>query len=430
MATEATDIPPTRIGQAAAVSATRLWKHRAFRWLWTGQLLTALSDPLLLVALTFLLLHHPFGASRLGILLTVRTAGIALSAFPGSWLAGRFSQGAILRHAALARAAMLVVLLALPSAAIWPFAVLPIAVLGLVDGIFQPVLRALPAALVDEQFLRDVNALTSVSTRVVALGGPALAGALVVTVGARTALAVGAGLAAAAALAVGRMEAPQATPELPRSVGRGAIVAGFGALARCRWVAVETVAGCLQVAFALGPWLVLLPSVAVARWGGVSYGVLVSAMTVGGLVGSVATRHLGGRHVGVIACLALLPFSGALLALGLGAGLPVQVTLTVLAGAGVDIYAVLWITAVQREYEAVALNQVLTIDQLGSTALLPAGMLLASLGSRYLGNTAVLAIATLANGLTAAVPLILPDVRRFAAGASSEPRPGFLRENA
>ena len=274
--------------------------------------------------------------------------------------------------------------------------------------------------------MQAANALTSLSRRIAGFAGPALAALLVATVSVRGALLVDVATFAAGIGSLLLVREPAAGPRRERTSFATDVRDGFRAVAARRWLAIEIGVGAVQITAALAPWLVLLPVVAKHDLGGAgAYGSLLIAMSGGAILGALAGGRIRAASPGVVASLALVPFSAALAGLALHWPLPVLIVLHVAAGLGSEIYGVLWVTAIQQSVPAVLRGRVFAIDQLGSLALLPVGMMLAgSLAGA--GNAALVLIAAgVINLVTSVVPLVFADVRAFrdtrAAGEVTEP---------
>jgi hypothetical protein len=94
-----------------------------------------------------------------------------------------------------------------------------------------------------------------------------------------------------------------------------------------------------------------------------------------------------------------------------------------LAGAGMEIFAVNWSTALQEQIPPNLLSRVAAYDALGSFAVTPIGTILAGPVALAIGTTATLAGAGAAVVASAAAVLSVPEVRtlfrRTGPGASS-----------
>jgi MFS family permease len=117
------------------------------------------------------------------------------------------------------------------------------------------------------------------------------------------------------------------------------------------------------------------------------------------------------RRILLVATLAVFPFALPLLALAVPAPLVVVIAAAFIAGFCIEIFGVLWDTAMQQEIPPAKLSRLYAYDMLGSLALTP--LALAAVGpiSAAIGTRATLiGCAILTIGATAPV-LLSRDVR-------------------
>ncbi|MBN6054085.1 MFS transporter [Nonomuraea sp. RK-328] len=154
--------------------------------------------------------------------------------------------------------------------------------------------------------------------------------------------------------------------------------------------------------FVLAPTQVLLPVVSTAAFGSPAvYGMALTCYGVGGLAGGLVTLAWRPRAVGVVALTAIALYAAAPLSLLLASSpLPVLVAYAV-AGAGVEIYAIHWEVALQREIPDRLIGRISSFAWLCSFGLMPFGQALTGPLAGFAGPDAVLAGA-------AAVILLVP----------------------
>lgn len=113
----------------------------------------------------------------------------------------------------------------------------------------------------------------------------------------------------------------------------------------------------------------------------------------------------------VAATLGILLVPAPLVALGFPLGLPAIAAVAFLAGAGSEIFGLLWHTTMQQEIPADKLSRVYSYDALGSIGLVPIGYALAGPVAEAIGVRATLwGAAAVGVGVTLAV-LLVHDVR-------------------
>src|SRR5699024_10262769 len=158
----------------------------------------------------------------------------------------------------------------------------------------------------------------------------------------------------------------------------GELREGWREFASREWLWVVVAQFALLVLAWQGAHTVLGPVVAKEHLGGAgAWSAILTGEAVGMLVGVVIALRIRPRRpilVGVLLTgLTAVPY----LLLGFGAPLPVIVLGGFLMGLGMDVFNVLWQTAMQREVPPEALSRVASYDAFGSMVLGPIGVLLA-----------------------------------------------------
>jgi MFS family permease len=406
----------------ALSSIEPLRRSPEFRKLWVGQTLSSIGDPILPFALAFLVLGRGDGAVGVAAVFAARAVATSLAVLAGGVLADRLSRKRVMIWADAFRVTTILAIVVLNDHLSLVSLSLLVFVFGLGGAVFRPAHLALIPSLVTEDQTQAANALTSLSARTAGLFGPALAGALVALTSVRWALLVDALTFTASLFTLSVLREPslQRNSEGPPSFGRE-VLEGFAIVGARRWIVIEIVAGAVQVTLCLGPWLVLLPVVAAdSPFAQGQYAALLIAMGAGAMAGTVVGGRVRSSRPGVVAGLAMMPFSLALVGLAADWSVPVLVVLHVLAGVGTEVFLVLWVTALQRDVPSHALGRVFALDQLGSLGLLPIGMLAAGLVVEYSGTSSLLATAAVINAAMAVLPLLSADVRRFSSRSSQQ----------
>jgi hypothetical protein len=91
--------------------------------------------------------------------------------------------------------------------------------------------------------------------------------------------------------------------------------------------------------------------------------------------------------------------------------LPVLVVVAFAAGLGLDLFGVLWMTAVQRHVPAEALSRVGSFEAFGSIAFAPLGLLLAGPAATWIGTESALVVAGAATLVACLAALSSSSVR-------------------
>ena len=385
----------------------------AFARLWLGQAVSALGDQIFTVAIAVLVVTRLRGsATDLGIVLGARVLAAALFVIAGGVWSDRLRRTRLMIGTDVVRGAAVFALAATPTS--FPPAALAAMtfVLGSGESFFRPAYRSLVPDLVDRSQLPEANALTTITLRTASLVGPGIAGLIVSIASVRWALwaDVATFLVSSVTLAT--------ISDQPVSTGprRSALVEareGFRAIRRRSWAAALLVADLLLMLFAVAPWTVLLPVVALHRLGGSrSYGLILSLFAAGGICGALVAVRWHPRRPGLAALLCQATFAGCLVSLAWFSE-PAVAVLAVVAGAGTEIYGILWTSALQRAFERDLLGRVMAISSLGSLAFAPLGMALAGPAASALGTRAVLLFGAGVLACCTAGLIAVPGVSRL-----------------
>lgn len=394
-------------------------RHPAFRRLWGGQVVSTVGDIIFPVAISIKVLDEGGGASGLGLVLAGRSAAFLLLLGLGGVVADRLPRRIVMAGADCCRLVGVLGVALVPG----KFPILVLAaltfVIGAGEAFFEPAYGALLPAILPEEELARAGAVSSVSRRAASIGGPLLAGVLVVTTGTRGALLLDAAtFAVSMATLVSVPEPSRPSEPITGSVLRE-IGEGVSAVRSRPWVAVMIAVGTLQLFFVVAPETVLLPVVARQHLGGNgSYAAALSAAAVGGLVGSLLALARAPRRPGIVVMLGLCLSALAPLALATPFSLWWVVGAYALTGLAVDPFLIYWTAALQREFPARLLGRVTTLDYLGSLALLPLGYALTGPAVASFGATTVLYTAVVVGTVPNLLLLLVPGVADLAS-----PRP-------
>ncbi|HVQ93707.1 MAG TPA: MFS transporter, partial [Mycobacteriales bacterium] len=227
------------------------------------------------------------------------------------------------------------------------------------------------------------------------------------------------------ALLRSREEQPAVRPRLPgirhavREVGTD-FVEGVRAVTGRPWVAASIAMATAIMTLSVAPAFVLLPLAAQDRLGGpTGYGLVLAGLGIGSLVGSVIGGRIRPRRPGVVATAGVLTITCSVSALAL-LPLPGVVAAWAVAGVGVSIFQILWVTALQRDVPDEVLGRVLALDWLGTSGLMPLGYALAGPLALAVGAKPVLLAGALVVLIAAPLPLLVRGGTTF---SSTPPEP-------
>jgi MFS family permease len=300
--------------RSATFRSLRHWNARVF---FAGLLVSNVGTWLQLTAMSLLVYRLTGRAIDLGITVALQFLPVLLL---GAWagaVADRHDKRtlAIITQAGLAAQAILLGVLDLAGAAsvgvVWSLTL----VLGVLNAFDNPARRGLVIELVEPE---DISNATSLNTAVMTgarVFGPALAAVLVETVGtAWCFLLNGASFAAVlVSLFVLRVDELHPSPRIAR--GGQPVRAALSFLGHRRDLLVVVVVLTIVSTFAFN-YQVSLPKLADERWGGEgSFGLILSATSVGSLIGSLLTARLAVTTMRwYLGCTMLLGVSGLVMA--------------------------------------------------------------------------------------------------------------------
>jgi predicted MFS family arabinose efflux permease len=389
-------------------------RHRDFRLLWLSQSISLVGDRIVTVALALYVTQETGSASDLGLVLASYSAPlVALLLIGGVW-ADRLPRQRVMIAADLLRFGLhgsLAVLILRGDAPIG--AVMAIeAAAGASAAFFQPAYTGLVPQTVPEEDIQSANALTAGSSNLAELVGPALATALVLGLGAGAAFLVDASsFLVSASLLLFVRPRPRGEPA-PREPILRELAAGWREVRSRPWVWVTIASFSFALFTALAPFYVLGALIADDNWGSTGWYGLVSALLGAGTVaGAIAGFRLRPRHPMRSAMIATLAWPVALLSYALGAPLPIVCVAFAIAGLGLALFDVWWLTALAQRIPPNALGRVSSFDWMGSLGLLPLGYVVAGALASAFGATKVAAVGAVAGAVALAIALCSRDLR-------------------
>ncbi|MFA9501882.1 MFS transporter [Natrinema sp. H-ect1] len=416
-----------------------LGRNRDFRRFVAGQFATNAGDSLYTVAVLWLAFELTGSTLVTGTLNAILLLPWLLQVFAGP-LVDRLPLRSVLVGSQVVQG---VVVLVLPLAAVTGrlrvgllFVVAP--VLMLATLVMGPMETALLPRIVDEDRLSEANSALATVTLGLDMVFDAIGGGVIAVFGATTLfLADSLTFAVAAVLFAGitigtpanSNESGGADESAP-SVG--SILRSYGSDLR---VGIEVLRGTLFVElilltavanFATGVALAILPAFGDGLGGPAIYGLLLGALGIGRLVGSILGPYVAG-----------VPYGTVLLSHGLGAGCWVAAVVAPSPALTVALFGLAWVpigasgvltaTLNQRLFPADLLGRISATKGTASGATLPLGSLVGGVVADTLGTTTTMALAPGGFGFTAAYVLLRPRLRRLPAAEAATPDDFDLR---
>ncbi|GAA0652501.1 MFS transporter [Salarchaeum japonicum] len=403
-----------------------VWRNRSFRRFFAGQFVTNAGDSLYTVAVLWLAFELTGSTGVTGALNAILLLPWLLQILAGP-LVDRLPLKGVLVGAQLAQG---VVVLALPVAAATGvlgvevlFAVAPL--LMLASLAMAPMETAVLPRIVEDGRLSAANSALATVTLGLDMVFDAVGGALVATVGATALFLADAGTFALAAVlfaGVG-LDAPESRDENPsvrQVLGSYRADLREGVEILRGTVFVELVLTTAVANFTTGVTLAVLPAFGASLGGPLYYGLLLGALGVGRLLGSLAGPYVEG-----------VPFGRLLVAHGVGAACWLAAVLAPSPALTVALFCLAWVpvgasgvvssTLNQRVFPTEALGRVSATKGTASGATLPLGSLLGGLLGDLAGVRATMALAASGFAFTAAYVLLRPRLRRLPPVRDAEP---------
>jgi MFS family permease len=389
-------------------------RERDFRLLFIGQTTSRLGSAMAPIALAFAILNTLHGsATDIGIVLAARqVAVVVLLVFGGVW-ADRLPRHHVMVVSNLisgASQAAVAVLLLTGRARLWELAALAV-VNGASSAFFFPASTGIIPQTVPATLLQQANATLRLASNATNIAGAAIGGILVAATNPGVAIAADAVSYALAALALGLMHLPPGLRMQGSSVLHE-LREGWRDFWSRPWLWAIVLQFGIVNAAETGAVNVLGPAVAKAHLGGpAAWGAVLTAQTVGLVVCGVMMLRWRPRRILRIATYSAFSLALILVALAFPAPLPVVIAAGFLTGFGIEIFGVLWDTAVMQEIPQEKLSRISSYDALGSWVLMPLGFIAAGPVADAIGVRATfIGAAALTIGATALV-LLSRDVR-------------------
>jgi predicted MFS family arabinose efflux permease len=391
-------------------------RSRDFRLLWLGQSASVIGDGLIIVAIGLYVTQLTNDPSDVGLVLGAYVAPLALFLLFGGVIADRLPRQAVMIAADVIRAVLhgiLALLIAAGAVQIWQMAVIGV-LFGTAQAFFQPAYAGLVPQTVPEREIQSAQALTGVSRELSEFVGPAVATALVFSVGGAAAFAVDALTFVVSALTLSRVRARSRGDDAARSTVLAELREGWTAVRQRAWVWVTISVFAVSVLVALAPFFVLGPAVSRDMYGTAAvFGITNVAWGAGTVAGATIGARWRPRRPMFAALLVSVVWPLTIVLFAVGTPLPVLYGVTAAAGLGMGLFGVWWETALAQRIPAHLLSRVSAWDWLGAMALLPIGYLAAGPMADLLGATTVLVGGGLIGLLAIGLGLLPTSTRRL-----------------
>ena len=388
-------------------------REREFRLLFLGRTVSTIGNAIAPIALAFAILELTGSKTDLGLVLAARSIPQVIFLLFGGVIADRLPRHRVMVVSSLvsgATQAATALLLLNGTAHLWEIVSLA-AVNGTSSAFFFPANTGIVPQTVPESLLQQANALLRLALNGTFIGGAALGGVLVAATNPGWALLIDGVTFALGAVFIGAMRIP-AGLRMEGSTVLAELHEGWRDFRSRTWLWVIVVQFGVVNAAQTGALDVLGPAVARDSLGGAAaFGAILTAQALGLVAsGFFMLRFRPGRIL-LVATLGVLALPLPILALAVPLTLPAIAACAFIAGFGVEIFGVLWDTAIQQEIPLERLSRVSAYDAVGSLVLMPIGLAVAGPVADAIGTReALIGAAALVVGGT--LPVFLSrDVR-------------------
>lgn len=357
-------------------------RERNFRMLWAGSGISAVGDQFYLVALPWVVLQLTGSAVAVGTILMAVAIPRALLMLFGGALTDRISARRIMMSAASARTVLVTVigfLLWGRLLHLWELYVLGF-FFGVADAFAWPAATTLLPSLVKREQLVAANSVFQTTGQLTAIVAPAPAGLVIKALGTAWAFFIDAISFLFIIAALWRLPDPPkaasaAKPPVWRSILDGITYVRRDVPLRSLMLVAAMLNFCIS-----GPIGVGLPYLVKTKFGSAAaYGLVVSAMAAGGLLGALLAGILKIKRRGLLLLGTCVVISAGIASIGLLGRLWVIMAVLLLVGcsAGVsNVHIAAWI---QQRIDATVRGRVFSVLMLGNFGLMPVSLAVAGL---------------------------------------------------
>ncbi|HLK08757.1 MAG TPA: MFS transporter [Candidatus Angelobacter sp.] len=357
-------------------------RERNFRMLWAGSGISAVGDQFYLVALPWVVLQLTGSAVAVGtILMAVAIPRAALMLFGGA-LTDRISARKILMSTASARTLLVTVigcLLWWRVLHIWELYVLGF-FFGVADAFAWPAATTLLPSLVKREQLVAANSVFQTTGQLTTIVAPAPAGLVIKALGTAWAFFIDAVSFLFIIAALWRLPDPPkaasaAKPPVWRSILDGIAYVRRDVPLRSLMLVAAMLNFCIS-----GPIGVGLPYLVKTKFGSAAaYGLVISAMAAGGLIGALMAGVVKIKRRGLLLLGACVLISAGIASIGLLGHLWLIAAVLVLLGASAGVANVHIAAWIQQRIDATVRGRVFSVLMLGNFGLIPVSLAVAGL---------------------------------------------------
>jgi MFS family permease len=398
------------------VSAFAPLRHAPFRFLVIGRTINMIGNAVAPLALAFGVLDLTHSARDLGLVVAARSATNVLFVLFGGVIADRLPRRFVMIASALSAAATqgTIAVLFFTDNATVPLLMALGALNGAVAAFSFPAIAAIQGQVVPDEIRQQANALNRLSINFVGVGGAAVGGILVATIGSAWSIAIDAATFALSAVFFALIRVTDVRDKSqPRESTLHELRVGWREFAARTWLWAVVLGFTVINAMLAGAIGVLGPTIADKTFGRAGWGVVAAAELAGLFLGGLIVLRLQVRRFLLLGCLTMAGVVPLMIVLGAAPYLPLVIAVALAAGIGIEIFGVAWETSMQRHVPADLLARVYSWDILGSIVAIPLGQVVAGSAGDSLGTEGALIAAAVLSGIAVLGMVLTPAVRRL-----------------
>ncbi|HJT55391.1 MAG TPA: MFS transporter [Ktedonobacteraceae bacterium] len=432
---------------------TRALKSRPYTMIWIGQTISSLGDGIFSIALAWQVLLMTHSGTAMGIVLLANMIPRLVFVLIGGVAADRLPRRLIILWSDGGRGLIVLLISILGFMGLLQFWHLIIEglIFGTVDGFFNPAILAITPDLVEKDDLASANALNSFSGTMGQLLGPALGALLIALISPLGAFAVNAlsffisvgfllpvriperhviksvGLEGSTGEAIelekSFEEKDQEEQSAKRRGFRGVMAdvqEGLVYVRGSQWLWVTIVNAAIGNIGYMATLAVAMPKLVHDVYGQGAW--LLGLIEATSAIGSILALLLIGQATrlkkrGLMAYLSLTLSCLGILIFGLpfprAAAPEIGSLASILVGFGLAFFNTIWFTVLHETIPSNKLGRVISLDTLGSFAMIPIGELLGGILTDRIGPALVFIVFGLFNLVNVLIPLLFREVREL-----------------
>ncbi|MFD3482496.1 MFS transporter [Streptomyces sp. NPDC058665] len=384
-----------------------------FRLFFTARTTSLLGDTMLPVAITAAVIRAGYGASGVGYALAALVAPFAALIIFGGVMSDRFGARRLMvvsDTARLCSQGVLALLFLLGTPQLWQILLL-LALIGAGSAIFQPGVASITPLIAQD--VQKANATLRISESVAVIIGPSLAGLLLAVSSPAAVVALDALTYAASGACLLRLRSVPMGPaeRAGASSFRADLVEGWREFRARTWLWSVIVVFMLWQLAGAGPAMTLGNSTLVTDHGASVFGLVMSSLGVGSVLGGLVAIRLRPRRPLRAGALSMILWAFMPLGVALDLPAPLIAGCYGVSGVGMAFWIVMFHTSVQTHIPQDVLGRVHAYDAAGSLVMKPVGQAAAGPLALVAGTVPLLYVSASMALVACALLLAIPAVR-------------------